>query len=101
VLPAFVTTDLDRFCQLHPSGYKVYFWRMEPTGWQEIEQTDVLLDTLTYNLMVDLSWGNDSPSRELWTVDLKSEREKHDFRRRTSVREYLKGVLGANCNYRG
>jgi hypothetical protein len=101
VLPAFVTPELSRYCNAHPAGYKAYFWAMESSGWKEVEQTDALLDTLTYNLMEDLSWDDGAPSHELWTIDLKSSRAKHDFRQRTSAREFLKGVFGANCSYKG
>jgi hypothetical protein len=52
---------------------------MELAGWKEVGQTDAQLDTLTYNLMDDLSWGEHAPAQELWSIDLKSDKASMTF----------------------
>lgn len=85
-------------CQRDPTSFVVSLFVLTVDGLREVEASNVLLDGLTQNLLVDVSWGEPSDIKPTFvTVADKSRRSKIDYAKPPSLKAYLEATYGTRC----
>jgi hypothetical protein len=85
-----MSAALLNFCLANPDKYDVFFLRWAGREWVQTDQSDAILDTATYNLLVDVDFLTPLPDRPS-RISLKDKGriDEQNFSEPITVRQYL------------
>ena len=91
------THKLLDYCKVHPEAFNAEFYQKVGEHWQLVTQSEILLDTLSANLLQDLSWDQKLGKPKTLDAKAKEEREKRNFQNPPSLRDFLSKKSFGKC----
>ncbi len=91
------THKLLDYCKVHPDAFNAEFYQKVGERWQLVTQSAILLDTLSANLLEDVSWDDRLGKPMILDIKAKEEREKRNFQNPPSLRDFLSKKSFGKC----